>query len=388
MLFRSDTVASSWVAGAIVSFTYDGTSWVMNTGVDSNDMRTAATQAPADVSNTNSIGSSEEYARADHVHAISVTSGTNDGEITIGNTTIKPKGINSAAYKVVDLSSSSITSSSTDSTVPTSKLVYNYVTSAISNSFAANDAMRFKGTIAGGETGLYGALTSAANAGDTYKVSASGKINGIAVEVGDMLICTTDNTSSANANNYTTIAANWTIIQTNIDGAVTGPLSATNGSIALFDTNGRVIKAYGSTDNVGSTTQPIYLNSGGIPTASSTYAGGTKVTLNGTAKGGNTASFYAPTSAGTSGQLLASTAGTPAWKTVSIVATDDTSGNVITDISIGTGTAPAFTPGTTAYAEVTANGTLTIRNQTASTFTPGSYPSLTTTKANLNISLS
>ena len=66
----------------------------------------------------------------------------------------------------------------------------------------------------------------------------------------------------------------------------------------------------------GSTTAPVYFNSSGEPTAGSTYAGGTKVTLNGTAKGASTASFYAPTGAGTSGQFLQSTGGTPSWVTL------------------------------------------------------------------------
>jgi hypothetical protein len=51
---------------------------------------------------------------------------------------------------------------------------------------------------------------------------------------------------------------------------------------------------------VGSTTKPVYL-SGGKITEGSTYAGGTAVTLNGASKGASTASFYAPTAAGTAG---------------------------------------------------------------------------------------
>ena len=48
--------------------------------------------------------------------------------------------------------------------------------------------------------------------------------------------------------------------------------------------------------------------------ANSTYAGGTAVTLNGTSKAASTASFYAPTSAGTSGYVLKSNgSGSPSW---------------------------------------------------------------------------
>ena len=52
----------------------------------------------------------------------------------------------------------------------------------------------------------------------------------------------------------------------------------------------------------------------------SVYAGGTNVTLNGTNKSANTASFYAPESAGTSGQFLKSSGAnaSPTWETVTI----------------------------------------------------------------------
>ena len=63
----------------------------------------------------------------------------------------------------------------------------------------------------------------------------------------------------------------------------------------------------------GSTTKPVYTSAAGTFAECSTYAGGTAVTLNGTSKAASTASFYAPTSAGTSGQILKSTAGTPEW---------------------------------------------------------------------------
>lgn len=64
---------------------------------------------------------------------------------------------------------------------------------------------------------------------------------------------------------------------------------------------------------LGSTTKPVYLYAAGTFAECSTYAGGTKVTFNGSDKGASTASFYAPTGAGTSGQILKSTAGTPEW---------------------------------------------------------------------------
>ena len=68
---------------------------------------------------------------------------------------------------------------------------------------------------------------------------------------------------------------------------------------------------------LGSATKPVYISSSGTFTAGNTYAGGTAVTLNGTSKAGNTASFYAPTTVGEDGQLLMSggSAKTPEWFT-------------------------------------------------------------------------
>lgn len=70
---------------------------------------------------------------------------------------------------------------------------------------------------------------------------------------------------------------------------------------------------------LGSATKPVYISSSGTFSACSAYAGGTAITLNGTSKAGNTASFYAPTTAGEDGQLLMSggSSGKPEWLTPS-----------------------------------------------------------------------
>lgn len=124
-----------------------------------------------------------------------------------------------------------------------------FVKSAVDTAIAdVADALVYKGTIAGGSTGSYGALTAAANKGYLYKVSAAGKIDGVQVEVGDMLICNTDNTAAATSSNYTTIAANWDFIQTNIEGYVLGPSSSVDAHVATFNgTTGNTIKDSGYT---------------------------------------------------------------------------------------------------------------------------------------------
>lgn len=84
------------------------------------------------------------------------------------------------------------------------------------NSLESFDALRYMGTVAAGETAP-GGFTVAANKGDVYKVTSSGYVMGAKVEIGDMLICNADNTAAADATNYTTIAANWDIVQANVD---------------------------------------------------------------------------------------------------------------------------------------------------------------------------
>ena len=94
-----------------------------------------------------------------------------------------------------------------------------------------------------------------------------------------------------------------------ISGTTTGTFSGNLSGNATTATTATKL----GTDTKGSSTKPIYL-SAGTPTECSTYAGGTKVTLNGSSKGASTASFYAPTSAGTSGYILKSNgSGAPTW---------------------------------------------------------------------------
>lgn len=89
----------------------------------------------------------------------------------------------------------------------------------INQSFAANDAMRFKGTIGKTSIDSYtinGAAaefpSKTATVGDTYRVVTAGDYAGIKCEVGDLLICIkADTTGKTTA---------WTVAQTNINGQV------------------------------------------------------------------------------------------------------------------------------------------------------------------------
>ena len=135
----------------------------------------------------------------------------------------------------------------------------------INKSFAANDAMRFKGTI--GLTSINNYTingvasefpSKTASVGDTYRVVTAGNYAGINCEVGDLLICIkADPTGATTA---------WTVAQTNINGQV-------------YHTINGVQKGFYSNDT-------------------------------------NTFSIFAPTTAGASGQVLTSAGGNgaPVWK--------------------------------------------------------------------------
>lgn len=182
--------------------------------------------------------------------------GWNEGKITYGDIKISESQVTNLTTHLnakAPLASPALTGTPTAPTAATGTDTTQIATTAFVNAeieakMGESDAMVYKGTLAGGSTGAYGALTPAANKGYTYKVTTAGLIDGVRVEVGDMLICNTDNTAAATANNYSTIAANWDFIQGNQDGVVVGPASATSGNVAVFDgATGKLIKDSGKT---------------------------------------------------------------------------------------------------------------------------------------------
>lgn len=134
----------------------------------------------------------------------------------------------------------------------------------INQSFVANDAMRFKGTIGLASANNYvinGVKaefpSTTAKVGDTYRVVNAGKYNGVQCEVGDLLICITAASTDKNTA--------WTVVQTNINGQI-------------YHTINGVQKGFYSNDT-------------------------------------STFSIFAPTNAGASGQVLTSKGGNsaPTW---------------------------------------------------------------------------
>ena len=96
----------------------------------------------------------------------------------------------------------------------TGKAIYDYVGDAI----AASDAMVFKGTI--GTGGTVTALPTTYKTGWTYRVITAGTYAGQDCEVGDLIIALVDRDGTGN------LDSDWTVAQTNIDGAITD-ISAT-----------------------------------------------------------------------------------------------------------------------------------------------------------------
>ena len=157
-------------------------------------------------------GTANEYnnSAATSVAFYAPTSAGTSGQI------LKSNGSAAPSWMTI---SNSVASSSTDSEVPSAAAVY----AAINSGIATNDAMIFKGVIDASTNPNY----PAADKGWTYKISVAGKIGGVSgvvVEAGDTIICSVD---ASPAGNHATVGANWGILQTNIDGAVT-----TGGAIA------------------------------------------------------------------------------------------------------------------------------------------------------------
>ena len=108
-----------------------------------------------------------------------------------------------------------------DNTVADNKHLWDSLTiqNKINQSFVANDAMRFKGTI--GLTSANNYIINGAEAefpsktaevGDTYRVVTAGRYAGVQCEVGDLLICIIADSTGKNTA--------WTVAQTNINGQI------------------------------------------------------------------------------------------------------------------------------------------------------------------------
>lgn len=119
-------------------------------------------------------------------------------------------------------------------TLWTSETIFN----KINNSFLANSAMRFKGSISIQDNAykINGVATPdgklpKGEVGDTYRVSSKGSYGSNICELGDLLICYESGTTKENDR--------WTVVQTNING------------YSIFTINGRQFNLY-TTDSTAS----------------------------------------------------------------------------------------------------------------------------------------
>ena len=133
----------------------------------------------------------------------------------------------------------------------------------------SNNSMLFKGALEAGISSP-GTYTPMADVGNTYVVTfgngayrdSVGYINGVSVEVGDLLICK-EATAASDGTNWEEVSKKWTYVQTNTTGVVSGPSSSTIGQLAVFDSiTGKLIKGLPN----GSVGQMLVINGSGTPT--------------------------------------------------------------------------------------------------------------------------
>lgn len=149
------------------------------------------------------------------------------------------KGIETSDLPIATSVADAITNKTTSTTILNTQQIIDYV----GNSFASNDAMRFKGTISyDSSTDTYKTSTAdgveqtgfptKCEIGDTYRIASQGTYAGQKCSTGDLLICIKDGTgSSLNAATY------WTAIEANINGQVTHKVNGTSFYVYSNSTN-------------------------------------------------------------------------------------------------------------------------------------------------------
>lgn len=232
-----------------------------------------------------------------------------------GNSTITILSNNGATLQDFGDSTTAPTGWTTVTPTGVSSAVKLDTSRTIQTDLASTSSASFDGTanITPGVTG-----TLAIGNGGTGQTSAQAIVDEtIQAGLGDATDVMTDSTGviTTHKGGYSTSATNGKHIYRRNAGTYVWPwikdkLSTDTG--VNISGNAATATKLGTSD-VGTSTKPIYL-AAGVPTAGSTYAGGTAVTLNGSSKAASTASFYAPTDAGTANYVLKSNgSGAPSW---------------------------------------------------------------------------
>lgn len=155
-----------------------------------------------------------------------------------------------------------IANGTTNTTILNTQQIINYVGEA----FAANDAMRYKGTITY-SNGNYTTHTVAGvevagfpikcEVGDTYRVTSQGTYAGQTCSAGDLLICIKDGTGSE-----LNTAAYWTAVEANINGQVKHTVNGT--SIFVYSNSTTTFTIFAPTSG-GAQNQVLISNGNAAP---------------------------------------------------------------------------------------------------------------------------
>lgn len=161
---------------------------------------------------------------------------------------------------------SSISDAITNGTASTTILNTQQIVEYVGNAFAANDAMRYKGTITYSK-GNYTTHTVAGvevqgfptkcEVGDTYRVTSQGTYAGQTCSAGDLLICIRDGTGSS-----LNTAAYWTVVEANINGQVKHTVNGT--SIYVYSNSTNTFTIYAPTTS-GTQGQVLLSNGSSAP---------------------------------------------------------------------------------------------------------------------------
>lgn len=220
---------------------------------------------------------------------------------------------------------SSISDAITNGTASTTILNTQQIVEYVGNAFAANDAMRYKGTITY-SNGNYTTHTVAGvevqgfptkcEVGDTYRVTSQGTYAGQTCSAGDLLICIQDGTGS----NLNT-AAYWTVVEANINGQVKHTVNGT--SIYVYSNSTNTFTIYAPTTS-GTQGQVLLSNGSSAPI----WAAQSTLVVGEAKKVSNALSLGAGLTFGASGATYDGSVA----RTVSLVAaTTTTIGGVIVD---------------------------------------------------------
>jgi hypothetical protein len=174
-----------------------------------------------------------------------IISGTTTGIVTEFNSKGVKLPSGSTATTVQIGSSHDTTSSEIIATV-------GYVSQKINSVLESNDAMHYMGTL---DPTVAEFALPAGNAGDTYKISVGGEIEGLgSVHAGDMIICNSDNTLESTP-------TNWDVVEVH-DGSLIAPEGISSGNIIAFGGGNEVIDTKINYNNIITTAHGIKTGAG------------------------------------------------------------------------------------------------------------------------------